>query len=79
MTEAELLELHEATEKVRHLETALHTSRRIGMAIGILMERMKVSEDHAVDQLKQASQRTQRKLRDIAEELVQTGTAPGLG
>lgn len=79
MTEAELLEFHEATEKVRHLETALQTSRRIGMAIGILMERMKVSEDRALDLLKQSSQRKQRKLRDVAEELVETGTVPGLG
>lgn len=54
----------------RDLEAALKSSRTIGKAIGILMESRKVSEDEALEILKQASQDHNRKLRDIAAELV---------
>ena len=53
------------------LEEALKSSRTIGKAIGILMESRKVSEDKAFAILKQASQDHNRKLREIAAELVQ--------
>ena len=45
----------------------------IGQAKGILMERHKVSAGEAFDRLISASQRTHRKLRDIAEQLAETG------
>jgi hypothetical protein len=54
----------------RDLETALKSSRTIGKAVGILMESRKLSEDEAFAVLKQASQDGNRKLREIAAEIV---------
>lgn len=54
----------------RHLQTALETARVIGRAQGVIMAREKCSSDAAFDVLRRASQRTNRKLREIAEEIV---------
>ena len=48
----------------------------IEQAKGILMERHKIKEDEAFTILTHASQRTNTKLRDVAAELVRTGTLP---
>ena len=67
-----------AAARQRHqLRHALATRDVIGMAKGILMERYKLSGDRAFAALTRASQQTNRKLRDIAEELVAEGTLPG--
>jgi len=58
----------EATNQ--HLQTALETARVIGRAQGILMVRQECTSDEAFDLLRRASQRTNRKLREIAEEIV---------
>lgn len=72
-----MLELHEAgllkKEQVTQLQEALRTSRMIGAAIGIIMADRVVTQDDAFLMLKQASQHTNRKLREIAEALVLTG------
>lgn len=52
------------------LEEALKTRTVIGQAQGVLMAREGVGADEAFDILRRASQRTNRKLRDIAAELV---------
>jgi GAF domain-containing protein len=49
----------------------------IEQAKGILIERHKINEDEAFTILTHASQRTNTKLRDVAAELVRTGTLPG--
>ncbi len=72
-----------------HLTAALADGRRldnraaalvnrtvIGQAEGILMERHKMTADEAFDMLRRASQRTNRKLVSIAEELTRTGELP---
>jgi GAF domain-containing protein len=56
-----------------NLEIALETSREIGVAIGILVERYRVTTAQAFDMLRIASQHTHRKLRDIAADVVRTG------
>ena len=48
-------------------------------AKGILMERHKITEDEAFTILTHASQRTKTNLRDVAAELVRTGTLPSRG
>jgi GAF domain-containing protein len=55
------------------LRTALETNRSIGAAVGILVERHKVSPEQAFDLLKVVSQRSNRRLADLADELVRTG------
>ena len=59
------------------LRTAVTTREVIGQAQGILMERFKITDDLAFRLLVRASQDTNRKLRDIAEELTTTGQLPG--
>jgi ANTAR domain-containing protein len=68
--------LNEARRRIENLETALQTNRRIGVAIGILMSRHGLSEDDAFALLAKASQLTNRKLRDIAEEVAYQGDLP---
>jgi hypothetical protein len=60
-------------DKIDNLERALQTSRRIGMAIGILMATYKVTDEQGFDLLRIASQSNHRKLFDIADAVVQTG------
>src|SRR5690348_10164429 len=59
--------------KIDNLERALQTSRRIGIAMGILMASNKFTEQQAFDLLRIASQSNHRKLHDVAEQVVQTG------
>ena len=62
--------------KVANLEVALRTSRLIGMAIGVVMERCKLGETEAFELLVQVSQQQHRKVREVAQELVFTGAIP---
>ncbi|HEX8078731.1 MAG TPA: GAF and ANTAR domain-containing protein [Jatrophihabitans sp.] len=59
-----------------HLHSAVSTREVIGQAQGILMERFKITGEMAFHMLMLASQDSNRKLRDIAEELVSTGHLP---
>lgn len=68
----------EAREKARNLELALRTSQEIGMAIGIIMERLKVREEPAFDVLRTVSQARQVKIRELAARVVMTGEVPHL-
>jgi ANTAR domain-containing protein/GAF domain-containing protein len=62
--------------EIAQLRTALHSSRQIGIAMGILMARQQVTSEKAFAQLVTASQHLNRKLRDIAAEVAETGTLP---
>ena len=59
-----------------HLEKALESGRRIGAAMGILMATRRLTEPQAFDALRVASQHSQRKLRDVAEDVLLTGELP---
>ena len=65
-------------EHARHLEGALRSSRLIGAAMGIVMANQQVDETDAFQVLSKSSQNTNRKLRDLAEDIVRTGDASGL-
>ncbi|MHB8220042.1 MAG: ANTAR domain-containing protein [Acidimicrobiales bacterium] len=58
------------------LRAALATREVIGLAQGILVERERVRPDQAFDILRRASQHLNHKLRDVAQELVDTGERP---
>jgi AmiR/NasT family two-component response regulator len=66
-------ELASATAISEHLQQAVVSNRRIGMAMGILMERHRITEEQAFDELRDLSQRRNVKLRDLAEQLIYTG------
>lgn len=60
-------------EHAANLELALRSARRIGAAMGVVMTRYHVDEGRAFELLRQASMDTNRKLRDLADEVVDTG------
>jgi len=59
-----------------HLERALASSRRIGAAIGVLMSRLRLTEEQAFDALRKVSQHSHRKLREVADDVLLTGELP---
>ncbi|RZU33393.1 GAF and ANTAR domain-containing protein [Blastococcus saxobsidens] len=65
-----------AKDVARNLEVALESRAVIDQAKGILMERYKVTADQAFQLLNEASNRTNTKLRVVADELVHTGELP---
>lgn len=65
-----------ALDREMNLRRALKSREIIGQAMGILMERHRITASQAFDVMVHASQRTNVKLRAIAEELVRTGTLP---
>ena len=67
------------SEDLTQLRTAMMSRAFIEQAKGILMERHKIKEDEAFTILTHASQRTKTNLRDVAAELVRTGTLPSRG
>jgi AmiR/NasT family two-component response regulator len=48
----------------------------IGQAQGILIERERITADEAFDILRRASQHLNRRLREVARDLVDTGETP---
>jgi hypothetical protein len=65
-----------AQDKATNLFKALHSNREIGVAVGVLMANHQLTRDQAFDLLRLASQRTNRKLADIAREVAETGADP---
>jgi ANTAR domain/GAF domain len=61
------------------LQAALRTRETIGEALGILMERERISADQAFEILRRASQHLNIKLREVAQNLVDTGENPDTG
>jgi hypothetical protein len=64
------------SEKVDGLQEALASRDVIGQAKGILMERLHVTADLAFEQLREASQLHNRKLRELAALVAETGVWP---
>ena len=63
-------------ERVVDLEIALDHSRDIGAAVGILMERLGVTQNEAFAHLRRASQDRNHKLYDLARQLTTTASMP---
>lgn len=68
----------EQDERTGHLEAALITRQRIGQACGILMSRFLLSGEDAFAALRQASQNRNVKVRELALEVIATGTLSDL-
>ena len=66
-------------QEVEHLEKALSGRTVIAQATGILMERFDLSSDRAFGVLSRVSQDLNSKLRQLAEQIVQTRTVPESG
>lgn len=61
----------------RQLQEALATRSVIGQAQGLIMGARACTPEEAFDALREASQRSHRKLRDIAQEVVDLRRLPG--
>ncbi|QBI51977.1 ANTAR domain protein [Streptomonospora litoralis] len=58
------------------LRAAIDAREHIGIAMGILMERHKVSATQAFEMLSKVSQDTNTKVRDLASHVIETGEEP---
>jgi hypothetical protein len=65
--------VEQAASRATNLETALASNREIGQAIGVLMATHKLTSEQAFGLLRTVSQNSNRKLRDIADEVIHTG------
>jgi signal transduction histidine kinase/DNA-binding response OmpR family regulator len=65
-----------AESTVGQLRQALRTNRTTGTAVGIVMARYELDAERAFQVLKRTSQQSNRKLHDIAAEVVRTGALP---
>ncbi|MET7278942.1 GAF and ANTAR domain-containing protein [Kribbella sp. NPDC005582] len=68
-----------AVATARHEESlaaAVDARKLVGQAMGILMERFDLDGDRAFEVLRRYSQDTNRKLRDVAQELIDTRKLP---
>jgi signal transduction histidine kinase/DNA-binding response OmpR family regulator len=65
--------LSQAENAVANLRAALSTNRQIGAAIGVIMATEKLTDEQAFERLRAVSQRTHRKLRDLADDVLYTG------
>ena len=64
-------------QELRDMRTAMMSRASIEQAKGVLMERYRITADQAFTLLTHASQHTNTKLRDVADELVRTGVLLG--
>jgi AmiR/NasT family two-component response regulator len=65
--------LDHAQRSMGALQAALESNRRIGIAVGILMTRLRITDDAAFELLRRASNDRNVKLRLVAEEVIYTG------
>ena len=70
--------IDQARTTVGQLRRALQSNRATGTAVGIVMARYDLDSERAFQVLVRASQQNNRKLTDIAEELMRTGVLPGV-
>lgn len=62
--------------RMENLRSALSSREVIGQAQGILIERERITADQAFQLLRRASQHLNRKLRAVAQDVVDTGSLP---
>ena len=79
-TETFILEMLErldaADAKAEHLQLALDHSRDIGAAVGVLMSQHKMPQTDAFNLLRRTSQDQNRKLYELALDVVRSGELP---
>ena len=66
------------SDELVHLRIAMRSRAVIEQAKGILMERYRITDDRAFAVLTRASQENNIKLRELADQLVRTGSLPGV-
>jgi len=67
---ARALELRRLRQNEAHLSNALQQSRLVSMAIGLLMERFRLSRDAAFERLRSEARSRRQRISDLAAELL---------
>jgi GAF domain-containing protein len=67
-----------AAQRIDQLDTGIARRTVLGQATGILMERYELDPTQAFNLLRRVSQSENRKVHDLAGELVRTGKTPGV-
>lgn len=71
-----LIQAQRSADRQEHMTRAIESHRLIGQAVGILVERHRVTPAEAFERLKRASQQRNVKLRAVAELVIETGSDP---
>ena len=71
-----LILAQQSADRQEHLARGIESHRLIGQAVGILVERHRVTPAEAFERLKHASQDRNLKLRAVAELVIETGADP---
>ena len=71
---AQAVSVAHLADRTRNLEHALVSNRDIATAVGVLMGQHRLTRDQSFDLLRIASQNTNRKLHDVALDVIDTGT-----
>ena len=66
---------YSGAQRAENLLAAIETRDLIGQAVGLLMERYSITASRSFDTLVRYSRQTNRKLRDVAAELVRDAEA----
>lgn len=67
-----------AESRAAHLQVALASNRRIGMAVGVLLARHGLTEDQAFERLREYSNHRNVRLAAVAEQVIYTGDLPAI-
>lgn len=67
------IDVDAAFREIENLRIALRSNRRIGIAIGLIMAQCHATDHEAFELLRQRSMDTNRKMADLAEQVVQVG------
>ncbi|MBS0378597.1 MAG: response regulator [Proteobacteria bacterium] len=68
-------EMQTLKKQAGQLATALQIGRNISTAVGILMEKLQVNQDEALERLRSHARATRRRLEDVAVELLSASDA----
>ncbi len=71
-----VLAVGELADKQANLEKAIESHRLIGQAVGVLVERHRLTPGQAFQQLRRTSQDRNVRLREIAQRILETGLDP---
>lgn len=71
-----VLAAQQAADRESNLHRAIESHRLVGQAIGILIERHRMTANAALARLKTASQNRNLKLRELARRMIETGQDP---
>ncbi len=66
----------ELADRKAHLERAIQSHRLVGQAVGILVERHRLTPGDAFQRLQRASQDRNVKLRELAQRVIESGLDP---